>query len=364
MSLEKIIVKTARSSYGVFVKEQLLEQTGLLLNSLNSDKQAFLITDTNVYDLYGKRVLETLKSAGFATTLAKIKPGESSKSMATAMRLYEQAICAQMSRNSVVVALGGGVVGDLAGFVAATYLRGVPYAMVPTTLLAQVDSSVGGKVAVNHPLGKNLIGAFYPPRLVLIDPDTLQTLPLRELVAGLAEVIKYAVIMDEEFFQWLEINLSELLHKNSALLSKAILVCLQAKIKVVEKDEFESSYRRILNFGHTLGHALEAATGYDHYLHGEAVLIGMAVAARLARDEGLLEQAALLRILNLLEKIGFKKAPAGLTAAQVMDKLKQDKKRINRAGDLVFILPVRPGAVCNVKMQADERLANIVNDYL
>ena len=364
MPAKEIIVKTAHSSYPVLVKDHLLDQTGRLLNSLSPAQQAFLISDTNVYALYGKRVTRALEGAGWTVLTAKIKPGEGSKSMAGAMRLYGRAIRADLHRHCVVVALGGGVVGDLAGFVAATYLRGVPLVMVPTTLLAQVDSSVGGKVAVNHPLGKNLIGAFYPPRLVLIDPYTLKTLPLRELKAGLAEVVKYAIIMDEHFFKWLEENIEGLLAGRRDLLSQAVEVCLQAKKKVVEKDEFESGYRRILNFGHTLGHALEAATGYCYYLHGEAVVIGMAVAARFAHDEKKLDKTALIRILSLLEKIGFKKPAPGLTAAQVMDKLKQDKKRTSFAGSLVFILPSRLGAVSDCKMQADKRLANILNDYL
>lgn len=364
MSQEKISIKTRLADYDVFIEEGLLERAGPFLSRSFCTRRLFLVSDHNVYALYGKKLLKSLQEAGFDVLLAKFKAGENSKTMASANRLYSRAIRAELDRDTLVLALGGGVVGDLAGFVAATYLRGLPLIMVPTTLLAQVDSSVGGKVAVNHRLGKNLIGAFYPPQKVLIDPLTLKTLSGRELKAGLAEVVKYGVIMDELFFKWLEENTEGLLEGRLDLLSQAIAVCVRAKKKVVEEDELEKDYRRILNFGHSFGHALEAATGYSHFLHGEAVLTGMAVAARLAHAEGLLEDSALKRILNLLAKIGFKKAPPGLTAAMVMDKLKQDKKRTGAAGDLVFILPGGLGSVAQVKMPAQKRMAKILNDYL
>jgi len=258
--------------------------------------------------------------------------------------------------------LGGGVVGDLAGFVAATYLRGVPLVMVPTTLLAQVDSSVGGKVAVNHTCGKNLIGSIYPPRLVVIDPETLKTLPKRQLKAGLAEVLKYGIIADLNFFAWLEKNIEELLKLNIDLLTDAVMVSVMNKARVVEKDEFEKDYRRILNFGHTIGHALEAATDYRYYLHGEAVLSGMLAVVKLSLKLNGISLEDADRIEKLIRQIGLKRAPEDLTPEAVIDKLRQDKKRL--AGEIFFVMPNKVGSVSLKALKDQQLLYNVVKSIL
>ena len=340
---EEIKVKASGTTYSVLIRENLLDSIGTLLRSRLPSSKAMLVTDTTVYSLYAEKVLRSLASEGWQVTVARIRPGERAKTMAGAMRLYDRAVEAGLDRNSPVIALGGGVVGDLAGFVAATYMRGVPLIMLPTSLLSQVDSSVGGKVAVNHPRGKNLIGSFYSPRLVAIDPLVLKTLSDRQLKAGLAEVVKYGIIMNGEFFRWLEKNINGLLNGDPEQLAEAVAVSVRAKSAVVEEDEYENDYRRILNYGHTVGHALEAATSYRYYLHGEAVIAGMAVAAGIACELGLLEKTSCDRMLRLFDKIGIKKPPADLTATDVMDKLRQDKKRKNN--DLIFILPSGLGMV-------------------
>ena len=343
MSDEEIHVKSGGTSYTVAIRENLLDNFGALLRLYLPSSGALLVSDSNVYSLYAERVLRSLTNEGWQVTTARIRAGERSKTMAGAMHLYDRAVEAGLDRSSPVIALGGGVVGDLAGFVAATYMRGVPLIMLPTSLLSQVDSSVGGKVAVNHPRGKNLIGSFYPPRLVAIDPLVLKTLPDRQLKAGLAEVVKYGIIMNGEFFRWLEKNINGLLNGNPEQLAEAVAVSVRAKSAVVEEDEYENDYRRILNYGHTVGHALEAATYYRYYLHGEAVLAGMAVAAGIALDLRLLGKESYGRILRLLKIIGLKNPPADLTATAVMDKLRQDKKR--KSNDLIFILPSDLGSV-------------------
>ncbi len=348
--------------YRVYIRENLLDELGPLTGEISDSRKALLVSDTKVYSLFGERCLSSLQRCGRHVSVSLIRPGERSKTLAAAGRLYDAALEAGLDRTSPVIALGGGVVGDLAGFVAATYLRGVPLVAVPTTLLAQVDSSVGGKTAVNHSRGKNLIGAFHQPALVLSDPLSLAMLPIRQLRAGAAEVIKYAIIGDSAFFTWLELNLGRFWRKEPAALAEAVSRSVQAKAAVVEQDERESSYRRILNFGHTLGHALESATAYRHYLHGEAVLIGMAAATELARLQGLLDSGSAGRIQALLRGVGFRKPPAGLPTGLILDKMRYDKKRL---GDkLFFILPVAIGSV-NLAAEAEGALLQqVICSYL
>jgi 3-dehydroquinate synthase len=254
------------------------------------------------------------------------------------------------------------VVGDLAGFAAATYQRGVPLVALPTTLLAQVDSSVGGKTAVNHPRGKNLIGAFHQPRLVASDPAVLTELPLPLLKDGAAEVVKYAVIGDRPFFEWLELNLERFWRRDRAALAEAVERSVRAKAAVVERDEQESDYRRILNFGHTVGHALESSTGYRYYRHGQAVLIGMAAATELARQLGLLASPPAARIQALLKKVGLKEPPAGLSTDAVMDNMRCDKKR--RGDDLIFVLPRDIGSVVIQPVAETGLVEQLIHRYL
>ncbi len=337
MSGKEIKIQAAGFIYRVLIEKGSLSDTGKNLRLLFPSNTALLVSDTKVYSLYGDKVLKSLAAENWQVKTINIRPGERSKSVSGAARLYNATLDAGLERNSPVIALGGGVVGDIAGFLAATYMRGVPLVMLPTTLLAQVDSSVGGKVAVNHPRGKNLIGSIYPPRLVMIDPQVLKTLPARQLKAGLAEVIKYGMIVNGDFFTWLEQFLPSLLQGDNSMLDRVIATSVQAKASVVEQDEHEKDYRRILNFGHTIGHALEASTAYRHYLHGEAVLAGIASAIYLAEALKILGQDDADRMKNMIGLIGLKKAPADLTVNQVIDKLRQDKKRLN--DELIFVLP-------------------------
>lgn len=348
--------------YRVYIREGVLDELGPLTGEISDSRKALLVSDTKVYSLFGERCVSSLQRCGWQVSVSLIRPGERSKTLTAAGRLYDAALDAGLDRISPVIALGGGVVGDLAGFAAATYLRGVPLVAVPTTLLAQVDSSVGGKTAVNHARGKNLIGAFHQPSLVLSDPASLNSLPMRQLRAGAAEVIKYAIIGDSAYFTWLEQNLTRFWRRDCAVLAEAVSRSVRAKAAVVEQDERESSYRRILNFGHTLGHALESATGYRHYLHGEAVLIGMAAATELARLQGMLDADSAGKIEAMLRAIGFRKPPAGLSTGLIIDQMRYDKKRLG--DELLFVLPLAIGSV-NLAAGADlALLRQVTASYL
>jgi 3-dehydroquinate synthase len=362
MNSKEIMVKSSGFTYRVLIENGALRSAGKVIRMLFLSDRALLVSDTKVFSLYGEIVLQSLAAEKWQVSTAIIRPGERSKSLTGAARIYDAAVSAGLDRNSPVIALGGGVVGDLAGFAASTFLRGVPLVMLPTSLLAQVDSSVGGKVAVNHPRGKNLIGSIYPPRVVMIDPLVLNTLPARQLKAGLAEVIKYGIIVNGDFFTWLENNLDDLLLAPGGLLAEAVAFSVKAKAAVVEADEHERDYRRVLNFGHTIGHALEAATGYRYYLHGEAVLSGMAAATKIAGEMKLLRIEEAERIMQLIGRIGLKKAPAGLTAAEVIDKLRQDKKR--QGDDLVFVLPAAIGKAEIMPVQAQDLIEKHVRAIL
>ena len=324
--------------------------------------KALLVSDEEVFPLYGGKLIAELSRAGYDVTPAVVPAGEGSKTLDFAEELYSAAIEAALDRSGVIVALGGGVVGDLAGFVAATYLRGVPFVQVPTTLLAQVDSSVGGKTAVNHRLGKNLIGAFYQPRLVWIELDTLTTLPQREFLAGAAEVLKYGVILHEPLFSELEAKWDRFLAKETGVLTDIVGDCCSLKARVVVEDERDAGLRAILNFGHTLGHALEAATFYGTYIHGEAVLVGMAMAAQLAVKIGVFDTGEARRLLAFCGRIGIKAAPEGLTKDAVLAALRYDKKR---EGDrTIFILPLKIGEVKSFDNLDEQLPAWIVEKYL
>jgi 3-dehydroquinate synthase len=292
-------------------------------------KKTLIVTDANVSPLYAGILADSLTTAGFTPHILVVEPGEGSKSLATADKVFTKAISAGFDRRSPIIALGGGVIGDLAGFVAATYLRGVPFIQVPTTLLAQVDSSVGGKTAVNHPLGKNLIGAFYQPQLVMIDPLVLDTLPERELKAGLAEVVKYGIIADAAFFAYLTRNTAAILSRDPAALTAVISRCCQLKADVVAQDERETSVRMLLNFGHTIAHAVEGVGGYAEYNHGEAVAIGMAGAALLSNSLGLCTPAASTAVQQLLVAMGLPLAAPGYGIEELLGYLARDKKVVD-----------------------------------
>ena len=289
-------------------------------------RQVCIVTNETIAPLYLDTVLKSLE--GFAVDTCVLPDGEAHKTLATYARVIDHLIAHRHDRSTTLVALGGGVIGDITGFVAATYQRGVALIQVPTTLLAQVDSSVGGKTAVNHPQGKNMIGAFYQPRLVLADMDTLRTLASREYLAGLAEVIKYGVIRDAEFFAWLENHVDALLQRDPAALDRAVLRCCAIKADVVAADEREDGERAILNFGHTFGHAIETLTRYE-YLHGEAVAIGIVMAADLSMREGILERDQGRRIKALVGAVGLPVVPPGnVTPDAMRSAMGLDKKAL------------------------------------
>ena len=344
MTTRELRVGLGRRHYPIRIGEQLLPALGPEVRARVRGFGALLVTNPTVGALYGPVVRRSLDDAGLKVFYVEIPDGEEHKTLDTAARLYDRAFAAGLDRDCPLIALGGGVIGDITGFAAATYLRGVPFVQVPTTLLAQVDSSVGGKVGVNHPRGKNIIGAFYQPVLVLADVGTLRSLPARELRAGIAEVIKYGVILDADFFAWLENNLERLLTKDAAALAYAVEVSCRLKAQVVEADETEQGFRQILNYGHTVGHAVEALTGYRALVHGEAVGLGMVAAARLAVLLGMLDAAHSRRIEALVRRAGLPtEIPAGLGAEELWATMARDKKA--RAGRVTFILPEAIGRV-------------------
>lgn len=304
---------------------------------------AFVVTDEHV-TRHAEAARAALEKAGFRTLNAPLPAGEAQKSLANASALYDRLVDARADRQTLIVAVGGGVVGDLAGFVAATYARGVPLLMVPTTLLAMVDSSVGGKVGVNHPRAKNMIGAFHQPVGVWIDTATLGTLPDREFRSGLAEVVKYGVILDAEFFAYLEDNAEAILRRDPEAVRRVVSRCCRLKADVVERDERElTGLRAVLNYGHTFAHAFETASGYGPWLHGEAVAAGMACASRLAERRGLIPAEVTARQIKLLEKFGLPTKPDRWPAADLVAIMRTDKKAL--AGSMRFILPRRLGEV-------------------
>ncbi|MFC1911337.1 3-dehydroquinate synthase [Chloroflexota bacterium] len=299
-------VQTVTQSYPVFVGHGLLDKLGYKVREAALSGTATVISDENVFSLYGSQVGGVLKNAGFAVNDFVVPPGEETKSMDYAVRVYDFLVDHRAERDDIIIALGGGMVGDLAGFVAATFLRGMPWVQVPTSLVAMVDASIGGKVGINHPEGKNLIGAFYQPSLVLCDPESLATLPRRELTSGWAEVIKYGLILDREFFEFVETNADRMRKLDPQLLTRAIARSAAIKAQVVSQDEKERTGKRtILNYGHTIGHGLEAATGYRRFLHGEAVAIGMMGAGEMSRRLGLLSSTVVQRQKALLERFGL-----------------------------------------------------------
>lgn len=341
--MEEVRVKVGQDGYSIYIGQHTLAQLGNLMGRNGLTGKALVLTDAQVGALYGEQVLGILTEAGFTAELFAVPPGEDSKSLAVAETVFSKAITMGLDRKSVIVALGGGVVGDLAGFIAATYLRGIPFVQVPTTLLAQVDSSVGGKVAVNHALGKNLIGAFYQPRLVLIDIALLQSLSERELASGLAEVIKYGIIEDEDLFSYLQKNSRPVLVKEPEALQHIIKRSCEIKAAVVEQDEKENSLRMILNFGHTIGHAVEADTGFGLYSHGESVAIGMVGAASLSAALGLCSQETVDMIRGILAQYNLPLGAPECTADRLMPFLVRDKKAVG--GKIHWVLVRSIGSV-------------------
>jgi len=340
--METVSVELGARSYPIYVGAGCLPELGARLAETGSGRRVAVVTNETVAGLYLDRVRESLVAADFDPVAVRIPDGEEHKNLAWLALLYNQLIDGGIDRHGSVVALGGGVVGDLAGFAAATYLRGIRCVQVPTTLLAQVDASIGGKTGINHIAGKNLIGAFAQPRFVLADVDTLRTLPRRELTAGLAEVIKYGAILDAEFFALLENQLPALQRLDRELLTEIVRRSCMLKAQVVSADETEGDYRAILNFGHTIGHAIESLTEYRQFLHGEAVAIGMVAAARLSSRLGLCREDDYQRIRRLLQRCGLPiDIPPDVRGEPLALAMRTDKKA--QGGTIKFVCLERIG---------------------
>jgi 3-dehydroquinate synthase len=320
------IVDTSEGLYPVFVGTDILDGLGEKLRGFGFKGKATIISDSNVYVLYGERCTAAIEKAGFKVFHHVVPAGEISKSHNEAIKIYDFLIREHIERNDVIVALGGGMVGDLAGFIAATYMRGIPWIQVPTTLIGMVDASIGGKVAINHPKGKNLIGSFYQPRMVVADVKTLFTLPERELNSGWAEVIKHGLILDKEYFEIIESSSSEMKKLDLDITPKVIARSDCIKAQVVSEDEKEKGKRIILNYGHTVAHGLEAATDYTLFLHGEAVSIGMMVAAKISSKSGLLDPEVVRRQQDVLRKFNLPVECTGISLEPILQSMKIDKK--------------------------------------
>ena len=325
---QRVDVALGNRSYGIVIGSGLADDITSFVRAAGYSAHGMIVTDTNIAPLYAAQTAELLARAGIRAEVVSVPAGESAKSLTQANELFTRAIEMGLDRKSPIIALGGGVVGDLAGFVAATYMRGVPFIQLPTSLLAQVDSSVGGKVAVNHPLGKNLIGAFHQPDAVFMDLDVLKTLPAREIATGLGEIIKYGIICDADFFAWLEEHRADVLALEPAAAMHMIARSCAIKADVVRQDEREGGLRRILNFGHTIAHAVEKETGYARYRHGEAVAIGMVGAADISVAMGLLSAADRRRIERLIRTMGLPYTVKGVTPDAMYEDLFHDKKTV------------------------------------
>ena len=334
-------VRTPSGTYPVEIQVGIATRLASVIDALGAPRRRFIVSNATVWNLHRDAF-----SGLTAEEPILIPDGERYKQLATVGRIYDALIRSAADRATTIVAVGGGVVGDIAGFAAATYLRGVPVIQVPTTLLAQVDSAIGGKVGVNHPAGKNLIGAYHQPAAVVVDPEILATLPRREFRAGLYEVVKYGVIASRPLFEQVGAHLSQLFARDPAVLVPVIAECCRIKGHVVEQDERESGPRRALNFGHTLGHALEAVTKYRRFRHGEAVGYGMLAAASLAVERGAMPAADRDRLATLIAQMGPLPAVSDLSARQVVEAAGRDKKVI--AGHLHFVLPIGIGATTTV----------------
>nr|WP_086940667.1 3-dehydroquinate synthase [Thaumasiovibrio occultus] len=356
--MERITVNLADRSYPITIGEGLLQDPQWF--AVAKQRQVVIITNEIVAPLYASLLTETLQSIASKVDVLTLPDGEKYKSLDTFNTIMTYLLEQNYGRDVLLIALGGGVIGDLVGFAAASYHRGVDFVQVPTTLLSQVDSSVGGKTAVNHPLGKNMIGAFYQPKAVVIDTLTLNTLNDRELSAGFAEVIKYGIIADSAFFDWLELNFANVLQREPAALAKTIACCCQIKADVVAKDEKESGVRAHLNLGHTFGHAIEAEMGYGNWLHGEAVAAGMVMAANAAIAENMLSEQQAGRITQLLIKANLPTAkPDTMDFDAFMRHMARDKKVI--AGQIRFILPQGIGNAKVVSGIAESVLRQVID---
>ncbi len=354
-SSHAIHVELGARTYTIVIRRNLVQDLGEELKRLRCAGKVGVVTDRNLAKHYLKQVTRRVKAAGYTVVPIVLPPGERTKTLLSIARVIDALVEARFERSSTLLALGGGVIGDITGFAAAIYQRGIPFVQVPTSLVAQVDSSVGGKTGVDHPKGKNLIGAFNQPRAVFIDPVMLATLPTREWVAGLAEVIKYGVIADETFFEYLERNIGSIGNLTDEAVAHIVKRSCEIKAQVVAEDEREADRRRILNFGHTIGHALESLGGYRGFIHGEAVAIGMVYEADLARHLGYCGEDVVTRVRALVKAAGLPVRLPRVTFNDLWGAMQQDKKV--SAGTLYCVVPERIGVVRIVPLKKDETRA-------
>lgn len=349
--MKKLLVELGDRSYPIYIGSDLLSQSELFTRHIKA-KQVIVVTNTTIAPLYLDKVLKNLLTFDVETVI--LPDGEQFKTLEYVTQIFDKLLVSKFSRNATLIALGGGVIGDMGGFAAACYQRGIAFLQIPTTLLAQVDSSVGGKTGVNHPLGKNMIGAFYQPQCVIADANVLDTLDDRQLAAGLAEVIKYGLIRDIKFFEWLENNIKQLLSRNKQALAFAIERSCLNKAGIVAEDETETGVRATLNLGHTFGHAIETGAGYGTYLHGEAVAIGTCQAADLSRRKGWLNDADVERIISLFKKCNLPAyPPKEIDSDRFLELMAVDKKNVN--GQIRLILLTKIGAA-TLPMDVDRDL--------
>jgi 3-dehydroquinate synthase len=358
--ISTISVELPAQSYDIALAPAGLAQLGAWMQPLQLGKKVLLVSNPMIFRRYGQQAIASLSAAGFEVADCLLPAGERYKTLASVQRIYDAALAHRLERSSTIVALGGGVVGDMAGFAAATWLRGIAFVQVPTSLLAMVDAAIGGKTGVNHPQGKNLIGAFHQPRLVCIDPQILNTLPPREFRAGMAEVIKYGVIWDADLFAQLEAaqRLDQQRYIPAALLQEILTRSCQAKAHVVSKDEKEAGLRAILNYGHTIGHAVESLTGYRLVNHGEAVAIGMVAAGEIAVRLGLWDAASAERQRRLIQKARLPTQLPEIDIDQIVAALHIDKKVLS--GKVRFVLPTQIGHV----ILSDQADADLIRQVL
>ncbi len=357
----QVTIHLADRSYPIVIGTGLLGHSATYQN-LPSAQTALIVSNTTVSPLYAAQLQAALQARYARVLLLALPDGEAHKDWLNLQLIFDALLANGCDRKTILFALGGGVVGDMTGFAAASYMRGVPFVQVPTTLLAQVDSSVGGKTAINHPLGKNMIGAFYQPQLVVCDLDALKTLPARELSAGLAEIIKYGPIADMAFFDWIEVNLPALLANEPSVLAHAIQRSCEIKAHVVGQDEREQGLRAILNFGHTFGHAIESGLGYGHWLHGEGVGCGMVMAAHLSQRLGLVDTAFVNRLTQLIQLAGLPVKGPILNqtdnAGRYLELMRVDKK--SEAGEIRFVLIDAPGSA-TVRAAPDALVREVID---
>ncbi len=357
---QRVRVELASRSYDIVAGNGVLDDAAAW-EGLGRGVQALVVSNTTVAPLYAQRVSDALKTRCSGVAVLELGDGESHKVWGSVEAIVDALLARGADRASMLVALGGGVVGDVTGFAAACYMRGIDYVQVPTTLLAQVDSSVGGKTAINHPLGKNMIGAFHQPLRVIADVDTLRTLPQRELVAGLAEVIKHGAIADDDFLAWIEANLALLLGRDAAALQHAVVRSCEIKAAVVADDEREAGQREVLNFGHTFGHAIEAGLGFGVWLHGEAVGCGMVLAARASAALGLIDGDRADRVTRLVANAGLPVRPPDMAVDRWIELMRHDKK--SRGGSLRLVLLDAAGSA-RTRAVGEDRIRDLIGAAL